>query len=156
VALIKMTTDDSPEQPVVAAEDRKKAQLAPEPNTSLERRDYSVFTVGQKRAIVAIGSFASFFSPLSSSIYFPALQTISEQLDVSISKVNLTVTTYLVCFLFSHFELVSWHTNHFLIDSTGNRTYAYRWLLRYCRPTTCLYHLLHDLHRCQYRAFLTE
>lgn len=96
MALIKMTTDDSPEQPAVAAEDRKEAQLASEPNTSPEQRDYSVFTVGQKRAIVAIGSFASFFSPLSSSIYFPALHTISEQLGVSISKVNLTVTTYLV------------------------------------------------------------
>lgn len=65
-------------------------------HSNTDHRDYSVFTVNQKRAIVAVGSFASFFSPLSSSIYFPALDTIAKALHVSTSKVNLTVTTYLV------------------------------------------------------------
>jgi hypothetical protein len=57
---------------------------------------YSQFTIAQKRAIVAMGSLASFFSPLSSSIYLPALATIADSLRISISQVNLTVTTYLV------------------------------------------------------------
>ncbi|KAJ5168320.1 uncharacterized protein N7482_003914 [Penicillium canariense] len=64
--------------------------------TGTDTRDFSVFTVSQKRAIVATGSLAAFFSPLSSSIYFPALDTIAHALGVSISKVNLTVTTYLI------------------------------------------------------------
>ncbi|KAJ5764916.1 MFS transporter [Penicillium odoratum] len=57
---------------------------------------FSVFTTGEKRAMVAIGSLAAFFSPLSSSIYFPALDTIASALDVSTSKINITVTTYLI------------------------------------------------------------
>lgn len=57
---------------------------------------YSQFTVAQKRAIVAMGSLASFFSPLSSSIYLPALTTIANSLHITVSQVNLTVTTYLV------------------------------------------------------------
>lgn len=60
---------------------------------------YSAFTRNQKRAIVALGSLASFFSPLSSSIYFPALGTIANALGVSVTKINLTVTTYLVSLL---------------------------------------------------------
>ncbi|KAJ5626280.1 hypothetical protein N7510_002589 [Penicillium lagena] len=66
----------------------------PSPDHNLEL--YSVFTVGQKRAIVTMGSLAGFFSPLSSSIYLPALDTISHSLHISISQVNLTVTTYLI------------------------------------------------------------
>lgn len=58
---------------------------------------YSVFTVNQKRAIILTGSLASFFSPLSSSIYYPSLPTIATDLHVSDSQINLTVTTYLVC-----------------------------------------------------------
>ncbi|KAJ5979889.1 MFS transporter [Penicillium waksmanii] len=91
-----MTSENTPSHPAAAAEDCKEAQLAPDPNPTTEQRDFSVFTVGQKRAIVATGSLAAFFSPLSSSIYFPALQTISNELGVSISKINLTITTYLI------------------------------------------------------------
>lgn len=57
---------------------------------------FSVFSVNEKRAMVMVGSLASFFSPLSSSIYFPALDTIATALSVSTSKIDLTVTTYLV------------------------------------------------------------
>ena len=42
------------------------------------------------------GSFAAFFSPLSSNVYFPAINTIAKDLRVSISRINLTVTTYQV------------------------------------------------------------
>ncbi|PYH91156.1 MFS general substrate transporter [Aspergillus ellipticus CBS 707.79] len=64
--------------------------------TSPEQEAFSVFTVNQKRAMVAVGSLASFFSPLSSSIYFPALDTIADALNVTTSKIDLTVTTYLI------------------------------------------------------------
>lgn len=57
---------------------------------------HSVFTVSQKRVIILTGSFAAFFSPLSSAIYFPALTTIANDLHVSNSKISLTVTTYLI------------------------------------------------------------
>ena len=72
-------------------------QSAPQSQqNAVDQEDYSVFTVNQKRAIVPAASLASFYSPLSSSIYFPALETIASSLGVSTSKVDITVTTYLV------------------------------------------------------------
>ena len=88
-----------------------EVQIPPEEYCNLETRDeelvpatqfvrsqeeYSIFTTRQKKMIVIAGSFAGFFSPLSSNIYFPALNTIAEDLRVSISRINLTVTTYQV------------------------------------------------------------
>ena len=70
---------------------------------------YSIFTVNQKRAIILTGSLASFFSPLSSSIYYPSLPTIALDLDVSNSQINLTVTTYLVG--------LSLHSRKYKLDS---------------------------------------
>lgn len=62
----------------------------------LAKEDYSVFTVGQKRAIIFAGSFAAWFSPMTGSIYFPALDRIGEDLGVSNSAMSVTVTTYLI------------------------------------------------------------
>ena len=62
----------------------------------VSKEDYSVFTVGQKRAIILAGSFAGWFSPMTGSIYFPALTEIANDLNVSNSQINITVTTYLI------------------------------------------------------------
>ena len=61
----------------------------PEPN-------YSIFTKNEKRFIVFMASMAAFFSPVSSNIFFPALNTLALNLHVSDSLINLTITTYLV------------------------------------------------------------
>ncbi|KAM0718022.1 hypothetical protein Q7P37_006354 [Cladosporium fusiforme] len=68
----------------------------PDNSDVLAKDDYSVFTIGQKRAIVFAGSFASWFSPMTGSIYFPALDRIAQDLNVSNSDINITVTTYLI------------------------------------------------------------
>ncbi|KAF2213501.1 hypothetical protein CERZMDRAFT_66981 [Cercospora zeae-maydis SCOH1-5] len=62
----------------------------------IAKEDYSTFTVGQKRAIILAGSFAGWFSPMTGSIYFPALSLIANDLNVSDSQINVTVTTYLI------------------------------------------------------------
>jgi hypothetical protein len=59
--------------------------------------DYSVFTDSQRRYIVFMASWAGFFSPVSSQIYFPALNTLAKDLHVSNSLINLTLTSYMVC-----------------------------------------------------------
>ncbi|KAI1169184.1 major facilitator superfamily domain-containing protein [Nemania serpens] len=59
-------------------------------------RPYSAFTAGQKKGIVALVAFAGWFSSLSSFIYFPAIPFIATDLGVSIEKINLTVTAYLI------------------------------------------------------------
>ncbi|KAJ5825101.1 hypothetical protein N7447_007441 [Penicillium robsamsonii] len=58
--------------------------------------DYSAFTVGQRRYIVFMASWAGFFSPVSSQIYFPALNTLAKDLHVSNSLINLTLTSYMI------------------------------------------------------------
>lgn len=58
--------------------------------------DFSVFTVPEKRAMIAVASFAAWFSPMTGSIYYPALNQIAADLHVSASKINITVTTYLI------------------------------------------------------------
>jgi MFS family permease len=59
-------------------------------------QDYSVYTTNQKRMIVLVASFAGFFSPLTGTIYYPAITTIADSLGVSNNKINLTVTTYTI------------------------------------------------------------
>ena len=72
-------------EPENASQDR----LPPEP-------PFSIFTPSEKRFIIIIASLAALFSPLSANIYYPALNTLSEDLHESLSKINLTITTYLV------------------------------------------------------------
>ena len=62
-------------------------------------KDYSSFTTWEKRFIVFTATIAALFSPFTAQIYFPALNTIAKDLHVTNSKVNLTVTTYMVCLL---------------------------------------------------------
>jgi hypothetical protein len=57
---------------------------------------FSTFTHTQKKLIVLTISFIGLLSPLSASIYFPAINTLANDLHVSITDINLTVTTYLV------------------------------------------------------------
>ncbi|KAI2787558.1 hypothetical protein POX_f07929 [Penicillium oxalicum] len=61
-----------------------------------DNRDYTIFTKRQRRYIVFMASWAGFFSPVSSQIYFPALNTLAEDLDVSNSLINLTLTSYMI------------------------------------------------------------
>ncbi|CAM1510058.1 Fc.00g003930.m01.CDS01 [Cosmosporella sp. VM-42] len=70
------------------------ATLASAPCTSDE--PYSIFDNRQKAIIVLIVSTAATFSGFASNIYFPALPTIAQDLDVSVELVNLTVTSYLI------------------------------------------------------------
>ncbi|OQV02732.1 hypothetical protein CLAIMM_07877 [Cladophialophora immunda] len=56
---------------------------------------YSVCTTAEKWCILALVSYAAWFSTLSSFIYYPALHALSQALSVSVEKVNLTITTYM-------------------------------------------------------------
>ena len=56
---------------------------------------YSVFTKVEKWCIVAMVSYAAWFSTLSSFIYYPAIKQLSQVFSVSVDKINLTVTSYM-------------------------------------------------------------
>jgi len=57
---------------------------------------YSVFSRRTKVWIVAMVMVSSFVSPMTASIYFPAIHAIARDLGVSIDLINLTLTTYMV------------------------------------------------------------
>ncbi|KAK8051539.1 MFS multidrug transporter [Apiospora rasikravindrae] len=57
---------------------------------------YSIFTTWQKRVIVLSAAAGAFFSPLTAQIYFPALGMLAKDLNVSLTQINLTVTTYMI------------------------------------------------------------
>ena len=107
-------TDNATDSEKIVNEDNKDAILPQEkeghlqtsqnaglePSSELSKvstKQFSVFTTKEKKLIIVAGSLAGFFSPLSSTIYFPALNTIAAALHVSNSDINLTVTTFGKC-----------------------------------------------------------
>jgi MFS family permease len=57
---------------------------------------YSIFTKNQKRRIVLLVAFAAVFSPLSSFIYYPARNALADDMHVSLNRIDLTITSYMV------------------------------------------------------------
>jgi hypothetical protein len=73
--------------------------VQPEESTPLlpqHREKYSSFSTAQKTFIVFTAAFASTFSPFSSNIYYPAINSIAHDLHVTASMMNLTITAYMV------------------------------------------------------------
>lgn len=58
---------------------------------------YSIFGVHKRRFVVFIAAAGAMFSSLSANIYFPIFDVLAEDLQVSNTLINLTVTTYMVC-----------------------------------------------------------
>ena len=75
--------------------DVEKVIEGPEVKKCQEDDKYSIFTKTEKWCIVAMVSYASWCSTLSSFIYFPALNLLSETFSVSIDQINLTITSYM-------------------------------------------------------------
>ncbi|CZT01192.1 hypothetical protein WAI453_009579 [Rhynchosporium graminicola] len=64
---------------------------------AISEDDYSIFTPGQKLAIVLVVSVAAFISPASAYIYLPAMGQIGKELGVSSTAMNWSITTYIIC-----------------------------------------------------------
>lgn len=57
---------------------------------------HSIFSKRQRILYVYAASIAAFSSPVSSSIYYPAMLTLARDLDTSLTNISLTVTTYMI------------------------------------------------------------
>lgn len=75
--------------------DKTQVKMVTNDNGSIQAL-YSVFTKPQKGWIVFLVAFTGWFSTLSSFIYFPAITALSTDLNTSIKKINLTITSYLL------------------------------------------------------------
>jgi multidrug resistance protein len=76
------------------SEDQKHAEGCQNADGNPQR--YSNFSQQQKAIIVTLIATAGFFSPFTAFIYFPALQSIASDLNVTIELMNITVTVYLL------------------------------------------------------------
>lgn len=79
-------------RPQTPAPDEDKVPI--QPVTS--QAPYSVHSKTVKRLLVFAASATAIFSPISAQIYLPALIPIAKSLHVSATKVNLTITTYMI------------------------------------------------------------
>jgi hypothetical protein len=71
---------------------RQEQPEQPEPS----EQPYSIFSKRQRVLYVYVASLAAFASPVSSSIYYPAMLTLARDLNTSLTNISLTITTYLV------------------------------------------------------------
>ncbi|ORY12455.1 major facilitator superfamily domain-containing protein [Clohesyomyces aquaticus] len=61
-----------------------------------DEKPYHVFDKRKKWGVVVMIGVAGLFSGLSSNIYFPSLDAIAKDLNVSLNAVSLTITSYLI------------------------------------------------------------
>ncbi|KAJ6444552.1 chloramphenicol resistance protein [Purpureocillium lavendulum] len=95
----KSTTLDDPVDAVTTAEPIDDAGVLQdvEPATRVSSgTPYSAFARGTKIWITVMVTISSVVSPMTANVYYPALNVIAEDLDVSISLINLTLTTYMI------------------------------------------------------------
>ena len=96
IDVIEPVTQEPTSSPSDSA--NKKAAGVPIQHTphGSEGPPYSTFSEPMKIFTILLASFAAIISPISASIYFPALNTLARDLHVSTTSINLTITTYMV------------------------------------------------------------
>ncbi|KAI0481961.1 major facilitator superfamily transporter [Xylariaceae sp. FL0804] len=57
---------------------------------------FSIYNTWEKKAIVLGAAAGAFFSPFTAQIYYPALTQVAKDFHVSVTQVNLTITTYMI------------------------------------------------------------
>jgi hypothetical protein len=82
-----------PLQQTLSLSDRLPVETTP---ATTELALYTRFTRRQKQFILAMVTWAGLFSPLTANIYFPALAELAADMGVSESRIDLTVTTYMI------------------------------------------------------------
>jgi hypothetical protein len=76
--------------------DAPVARKQTKPQVAEPDAPFSIYSSREKKFIVFMASLAALLSPLSANIYYPALNILSDELSVSLTLINLTITTYLV------------------------------------------------------------
>lgn len=70
------------------------------PRANLERQvsepPYSIFSKGMKTWIVFLVSISALISPFGASMFLPALNVLTNVLDITPTQVNISITTYMV------------------------------------------------------------
>ncbi|GAA5799834.1 hypothetical protein HPULCUR_005253 [Helicostylum pulchrum] len=125
---IEETSHNSSKEDISSKEDVSSSK--PESVTVIETVDqeepYTVFSKNMLIRLLAITSFTGMISPLTGSIYFPAINKIEAELDISTEQVNLIITVYMVLQATSP---TFWGT---IADSWGRRPVLLVTMVIYC------------------------
>lgn len=62
---------------------------------------WTVLSESEIKSLLIVASFAAAVSPFSTSTYYPAVTAIAQDLGVSVSQINLTISSYQVRALIS-------------------------------------------------------
>jgi hypothetical protein len=82
-----MTSPDEKHQDIVSLEESQQVAEPP---------PYTIFNRFERIFYAWVSSVAAFASPVSTSIYYPALTILASDLDTSLQNINLSITTYMV------------------------------------------------------------
>ncbi|KAE8153298.1 major facilitator superfamily domain-containing protein [Aspergillus avenaceus] len=77
-------------------EDKASENVELSSSTATASNVHSIFTKHQKRYIIFIASWGALFSSMSIQIYYPSLNSLVHDLDVSNGLINLTVMSYMI------------------------------------------------------------
>ena len=91
----RLTPAPSPGSGIITASDGNDPPQGPQ-HEAPQTPQYSVFSKRKKQGIVLAASIGAVFSTLTAQTYLPALKVLADDFHVSVSKINLTVTTYLI------------------------------------------------------------
>lgn len=72
---------------------------------------YTIFNRYERILYAWVSSVAAFASPVSTSIYYPALTVLATDLDTSLQNINISITTYMVGVLGRKEEKSEWLIN---------------------------------------------
>lgn len=91
----------------MAEKDAQVSEPAPAEQTDLAPPQaplpvHSIFPRWQRIIYVYIASLAAFASPVSSSIYYPAMSSLAHDLNTSLTNISFTITAYMVRMLCVH------------------------------------------------------
>ena len=67
-----------------------------ESKTEPNDQPYSAFREWEKKSLIFMVGFAAMISPFASGSYYPAVNELSRDLGVSVTLINLTISTYQV------------------------------------------------------------
>ncbi|KIN05268.1 hypothetical protein OIDMADRAFT_39592 [Oidiodendron maius Zn] len=79
---------------MTSSEENKEAP--PQESGGVTQPPYSISSGAEKVFYAWVASMAAFSSPVSSSIYYPALTVLASDLNTSVGNINLTITTYMI------------------------------------------------------------
>ena len=140
---ISAARQKSPEQQQKCTPEKLQKTENSEPHTTLSEVE--------KRLVIVIASFAAFISPISASIYYPALDPLASDLGVTPSTINLTITAYMVIPFPPFFLSLRYTSSDTKLDISSSRTHNNREYLGHSRPTPRILDLLHNLYRRKHR-----